>query len=118
VIEAVDETAIDGVAWEHLRKPDEAYELVERLVPETAFKADMFSRQERPRWDCWGDRSVSSGEILAASRPSGRGTVSVPVGLAPPKVRSISGPPFARQGVRLRARSRSDDSELRRDRDA
>ena len=45
--------ALDGLAREHSRKPDEAYELCERLMP-NAWRADVFSRQPRPGWECWG----------------------------------------------------------------
>ena len=41
-------------AREHSRKPEKAYEEAERLfggVP----KLDLFSRQDRPGWDCFGD---------------------------------------------------------------
>ena len=37
---------------EHSRKPDEAYERIERLVPGPYL--EMFSRNDRPGWDCWG----------------------------------------------------------------
>lgn len=39
---------------EHSRKPDEAYELAEKLMP-NARRLDMFSRQERENWISWGN---------------------------------------------------------------
>lgn len=53
MIETVDWSVIDGVAREHSRKPEEAYELLEKLSP-GARRADIFSRQSRPGWDGWG----------------------------------------------------------------
>ena len=38
---------------EHSRKPDCAYERVERLVAGPYL--ELFARQERPGWTCWGD---------------------------------------------------------------
>lgn len=42
-----------GVAREHSRKPEEAYALVEKLMP-GARRADLFSREDRKGWDGWG----------------------------------------------------------------
>ena len=44
---------IDGVAREHSRKPEEAYALLERVLPD-ARRLDLFSRQTRPGWAAWG----------------------------------------------------------------
>lgn len=46
----------DGIAREHSRKPDSFFELVENATP-NAFRAELFSRQNRPGWDCWGNES-------------------------------------------------------------
>lgn len=54
LIETVEAFALDGVAREHSRKPDEAYAIIDCLLP-MARKADVFSREKRPGWDCWGD---------------------------------------------------------------
>jgi len=43
-------------AREHSRKPDEAYREVERLMGDVP-KLDLFSRQERPGWDSFGDEA-------------------------------------------------------------
>lgn len=39
---------------EHSRKPDEAFTEAERLMP-FAKRLELFSRQERPGWDVFGD---------------------------------------------------------------
>lgn len=44
---------VDGLAREHSRKPDEAYALAERWMPQ-ARRAELFSRTSRPHWDTWG----------------------------------------------------------------
>jgi N6-adenosine-specific RNA methylase IME4 len=46
-------TIFDGLAREHSRKPDEAYQLAERVLPD-ARRADLFSRQRRPGWEAFG----------------------------------------------------------------
>ena len=49
-------TIIEGLVREHSRKPDEAFGWAERLMPE-ASRAEIFSRENRPGWDCWGDEA-------------------------------------------------------------
>ena len=44
---------IDGLAREHSRKPDEAYQLIERILPD-ARRADLFARESRPGWTPFG----------------------------------------------------------------
>ena len=44
---------IFGVAREHSRKPEEAFQAAERLMPE-AKRLEMFSRQRRSGWKVWG----------------------------------------------------------------
>ena len=39
---------------EHSRKPDEAYEVLERLYPR-AWRCELFARQRRAGWDAWGN---------------------------------------------------------------
>ena len=46
-------TAIEGLAREHSRKPEEAFAEAERLMPR-AFRCELFSRATRPGWDAWG----------------------------------------------------------------
>ncbi len=49
-------TAIEGLAREHSRKPEEAFAEAERLMPR-AFRCELFSRSWRPGWDAWGDEA-------------------------------------------------------------
>ncbi|WP_339745597.1 MT-A70 family methyltransferase [uncultured Maricaulis sp.] len=44
---------IEAVAREHSRKPDEAFDAAERLLPAAA-RIELFSRQTRPGWASWG----------------------------------------------------------------
>ncbi len=48
---------------EHSRKPDEAYEMLERLCP-SAWRCELFARQRRPGWDAWGNQ-VEKYEVAA-----------------------------------------------------
>ncbi|TFF20798.1 DNA methyltransferase [Jiella endophytica] len=54
LVETLEDAAIDGVAREHSRKPDEFYALIEALVPDGR-RADIFARQRRPGWTPWGN---------------------------------------------------------------
>ena len=56
LIDTLDAFGLDGLARQHSRKPEEAYDLVDALLPSHARKADIFSRQVRPGWDSWGDQ--------------------------------------------------------------
>jgi N6-adenosine-specific RNA methylase IME4 len=49
-------TIFDGVAREHSRKPEEFYSIAERVMP-NARRADIFSRQQRPGWESFGDEA-------------------------------------------------------------
>jgi N6-adenosine-specific RNA methylase IME4 len=63
LIDATAEAALDGLAREHSRKPDEVYRLIEQATP-GARRADVFARQRRPGWDGWGDElSKFGGEV-------------------------------------------------------
>lgn len=64
LIETIEDEVIDGVAREHSRKPDEAYQRLEMLAP-NARRADIFSRQRRPGWDGWGNEADKFGEVSA-----------------------------------------------------
>jgi N6-adenosine-specific RNA methylase IME4 len=44
---------------EHSRKPDEVYDLVLSHTPQAIRRADLFSRQTRPRF--WGDEHGGGG---------------------------------------------------------
>jgi N6-adenosine-specific RNA methylase IME4 len=59
---------IDGLAREHSRKPDEAYALIERIMPGKRY-ADIFSRQSRPGWSNWGDQSTKFDDEARVSAP-------------------------------------------------
>lgn len=50
-------SAFDGRAREHSRKPDEAYALAERMVPDGR-RLDLFSREPRPGWDQFGNETA------------------------------------------------------------
>ena len=50
---------------EHSRKPDEAYEIAERMMPSALRRADLFSRQSRPGWDAWGDEATKFDGVRA-----------------------------------------------------
>ena len=56
-------TVIEGPAREHSRKPDEAYREAQRLLPSAKRRADIFSRQIRPGWCCFGDELGKFGEL-------------------------------------------------------
>lgn len=45
-----------GLIREHSRKPEEAYDAAEKLMPK-ARRLDMFSRTDRPGWTAWGDET-------------------------------------------------------------
>jgi N6-adenosine-specific RNA methylase IME4 len=45
--------SIIGVVREHSRKPIEAFAWAERYMPDVK-RAEVFSRENRPGWDCWG----------------------------------------------------------------
>lgn len=47
-------SVIEGPVREHSRKPDEAFEAAEALIPD-ARRLEIFSRQGRQGWQCWGD---------------------------------------------------------------
>lgn len=46
---------------EHSRKPDEMHAMLERMFPATR-KLEMFARQSRPGWDCWGNEATKFDE--------------------------------------------------------
>lgn len=47
---------VEGPVREHSRKPDEAFEAAERLMPEVQ-RIELFSRQVRPGWAAWGNET-------------------------------------------------------------
>jgi N6-adenosine-specific RNA methylase IME4 len=52
-------SVIQAPRREHSRKPDEAYELIERMYPDLP-KYELFARQARPGWACWGNQAPVS----------------------------------------------------------
>ena len=46
---------INAPRREHSRKPDKAYELIERMYPELP-KIDLFARNARNGWAAWGNQ--------------------------------------------------------------
>ncbi|MFN3247712.1 MT-A70 family methyltransferase [Roseibium album] len=48
---------IEGPLRQHSRKPDEAYQEAEKLMPDALRRADLFSRQVRPGWTAWGNET-------------------------------------------------------------
>jgi len=47
-------SVISAPRREHSRKPDEAYELIERMYPQLP-KIELFARHARPGWAAWGN---------------------------------------------------------------
>lgn len=50
-------SVIFGPVREHSRKPDEAYDAAEALMPAALRRADLFSRESRPGWTAWGNEA-------------------------------------------------------------
>lgn len=55
---------IDAEARGHSRKPDDQYELCERLAPHAVKFVELFARQHRAGWDAWGNE-VNKFEVEA-----------------------------------------------------
>jgi N6-adenosine-specific RNA methylase IME4 len=51
-------SVIFGEAREHSRKPEEAFEAAEKLMP-NATRLELFSRTNRQGWESWGDEKGS-----------------------------------------------------------
>jgi N6-adenosine-specific RNA methylase IME4 len=47
---------IEGEVREHSRKPEEAFQAAERLMPD-AKRIEVFSRQRREGWSTFGDQA-------------------------------------------------------------
>lgn len=60
----------DGLARGHSRKPEEGYDLAEKMMPR-AKRMDLFSRQTRPGWECWGREigKFDNGEPPVVKKP-------------------------------------------------
>jgi N6-adenosine-specific RNA methylase IME4 len=48
-------SVVEGPIREHSRKPDEAFQAAELMLP-GARRLELFSRQERLGWDVWGNQ--------------------------------------------------------------
>ena len=57
VIETEALFVIDAERREHSRKPDEQYDYCDRLAPRALRFVELFARQRRPGWDCWGNEA-------------------------------------------------------------
>jgi N6-adenosine-specific RNA methylase IME4 len=53
-------SVIEAPRREHSRKPDEAYEIIERMYPELP-KIELFARQAREGWAAWGNQAPQTG---------------------------------------------------------
>jgi N6-adenosine-specific RNA methylase IME4 len=62
--------AAAGATARALRKPDEAYERIERLLPGPYL--ELFARQSRPGWDSFGNQPglFDRGPVITRRRPS------------------------------------------------
>lgn len=61
LVETLESDAMDGLARENSRKPDEFYQRCEAAMP-NARRVSIFSRQTRAGWDTWGDESTKFDE--------------------------------------------------------
>jgi N6-adenosine-specific RNA methylase IME4 len=61
-------TLLQGSVREHSRKPEEFYALVEATCP--GQRLDLFAREERPGWECWGAETNRFKSKTAEEDPS------------------------------------------------
>jgi N6-adenosine-specific RNA methylase IME4 len=54
--EAKPKSVITGENKEHSRKPDEVYEIIERMYPDSV-KLEMFARRNREGWTSFGNEN-------------------------------------------------------------
>ena len=47
-------TVLREMSTKHSKKPECAYQMIENMFPQ-AKKLELFARNERKDWDCWGD---------------------------------------------------------------
>jgi N6-adenosine-specific RNA methylase IME4 len=57
---------IDAAAREHSRKPDEMHRMLERMFP-YGRRCELFAREARAGWDCWGDEVDKFGVCVGES---------------------------------------------------
>jgi N6-adenosine-specific RNA methylase IME4 len=55
---------IEAPRREHSRKPDQVYEMIERMYPELP-RIELFARQARPGWDAWGNEIGAADAVTA-----------------------------------------------------
>lgn len=60
----IPQTVFDGLAREHSRKPDEFYQICDRVMPH-ARRADVFAREERDGWHSFGNERSKFNEVAA-----------------------------------------------------
>ena len=58
-------TSIEAKTREHSRKPEEAFAMAEKLMPD-AKRLELFSRQKRNYWDSWGNEVDNFEELEGA----------------------------------------------------
>ena len=69
-VQATDGTVFNWSRGAHSEKPDEAYDLIERLSP--APRLEMFARRRRLGWSAWGDE-IDSDLAIASKGNNNRG---------------------------------------------
>jgi N6-adenosine-specific RNA methylase IME4 len=67
-------SCFDGIAREHSRKPEEFYQMITERAPDLR-RADLFAREQREGWDCWGDEV---GKFSSVSVEADAKTILVP----------------------------------------
>jgi N6-adenosine-specific RNA methylase IME4/ParB-like chromosome segregation protein Spo0J len=61
-------SVINAPRREHSRKPDEAYELIERMYPELP-KIELFARSARKGWNSWGNQAPPQDMAMMEAHP-------------------------------------------------
>jgi N6-adenosine-specific RNA methylase IME4 len=85
-------SCFDGIAREHSRKPDEFYRLITERAPGLR-RADLFAREKREGWDCWGDEV---GKFPPAGHGAEHGGILMTGDRRPKNHRLRRSPSFAR----------------------
>lgn len=65
VIETNDLDVIDAMLRGHSRKPDEQYDVCERIMPRALRHLELFARSTRPGWDAFGNEVGKFDEVAA-----------------------------------------------------
>lgn len=60
-------TILHSPRREHSRKPESFYQLVDKLCPDIT-KLEMFARESRDGWDCWGDEALKFDQPVEQSQ--------------------------------------------------